>query len=149
MSGLQIDSPHYCDYVPLQYHSIILKHLLTPNAWIYMSPQATSIKVICEDINQEVILHQSGIIRINQYCHLESNNTKIYGNDLKEIAIINSFTQYKVNERPRTVTKMKPTTIDIRLIKREEDLISKPLNHSNCMNTGHCFGTSRQQLQSA
>ena len=125
--GIVQNSQNDCTYSILMPYKLIFKQLLTQNAWIFTAPRNATVQIICIEIRQKITIEGTGILQIGKNCHLQVNNTKILGNDIQEIKIINSFTQLHMANPANYSFQLKPLQMDIRLLKHDEEFDAQPL----------------------
>ena len=121
MTGLYEGSSNECIKATLQKHHLTLKHLLTQNAWLFGTMEPVKIEIICPTNKHNISIERTGILRIASKCFLQMNNTKILGNDVQEIKILNSFTQLHATPLASNHLKIRKIPIDIQLLKHNEN----------------------------
>ncbi|XP_037929218.1 uncharacterized protein LOC119663680 [Teleopsis dalmanni] len=66
----------------------VWKELWTPNAWIFITPNLTTIHVICHIEREEIVLNYTGIIHISPDCVIHSKTIQLEGRMMKEFQSI-------------------------------------------------------------
>lgn len=129
MAGIYHDVPNECEYVKTTQQKLLFKHLLTQNAWIFSTPDQVPLQIICNEQNYNVTIWKTGILKVKQRCYLQLNGAKILGNDIREIKILNSFTQLRIEDTPTHISaaEIKPIDADFILIRHNEDFDIEPI----------------------